>query len=255
MSFRVVTWNVLATSYIRSSFYPLTAARCLEPARRHPAIVERALALDADVLCLQEVEPEVFDALRRKLAGYVGELALKEGKPDGCATFVRSVRCSVLEPHHRLVYSDGSGHIAQLTVADHEGRRVAVVNTHLKWDPPHTSVEKQWGMGQIREALELFERTPSDGAILCGDLNVTEESDVVRALRAAGFEHAHHDVLRGTRTCNSSGVPKLIDYVFFRRSLRATPQLPREIDEQTALPSDEEPSDHLALGATFALTV
>ncbi len=258
MTFTLVTWNVLATAYIRPKFYPNTRARCLDPAWRHPAIAERARSFDADVLCRQEVEPEVFGALRERLApaGYFGELALKEGKPEGCATFVREERFVVRESA-RVVYRDGgggasSGHVAHVVTAEHEGSRVTFANTHLKWDPPHTELDHRWSMKQAREVLDVLAETKSDGEIVCGDLNVTPESDVVGAMRAAGFDYAHRD--GGARTCNSNGVAKLIDYVFFRGALRAEAVRPRAIDDRTPLPSDEEPSDHLPLLARFEWT-
>ncbi len=253
MAFTLVTWNVLATAYIRATFYPRTPVWCLDPEWRHPRITLRAISFDADVLCLQEVDADVFGALYARLAsaGYFGELALKEGKPEGCATFVRQ-GCFTKIESRRVAYHDGggaadSGHIAHVVTADHDGARVTFLNTHLKWDPPRTPVEQQWSMKQAREALDVLADTKAAAEIVCGDLNVTPESDVVRALQAAGFDYAHKD--GEVMTCNSNSVAKLIDYVFFRGVLRVVGQRPRVIDGRTPLPSDDEPSDHLPLVA------
>ncbi|HEX4516727.1 MAG TPA: endonuclease/exonuclease/phosphatase family protein [Polyangiaceae bacterium] len=251
MAFTFVTWNVLAPSYVRASYYPRTDARYLDPLWRAPAVVARARSLDCDVMCFQEVEASTFDALRMGLAAhsYAGVHALKENKPDGCAVFFRVDRFQLVESR-RIVYRDGSGHVAQLVTFDHEGKRIAVVNTHLKWDPQDTPAALKFGFRQASEIIVMLqsERARHAAQIVCGDLNVTPESDVVAEFRAAEFRAAHE---RG-HSCNSNGAAKLIDYVFYRGALQAEPIAPRAIDDETPLPSDEEPSDHLPLMVRFA---
>ncbi len=250
------TWNVLATGYIRRAFYPRVAERFLDPQWRHPAIVRRARELDADVLCLQEVDAAVFAALAATLepAGYAAAHALKEGRPDGCATFVRAPW--TLADSRRHPYRDGaggapSGHLAQLVVVAQGDAHIAVLNTHLKWDPPDTSEDESWGLRQATEALDLLRREPTPAQILCGDLNVTPEAVVMRALRGGGLLDAHERA--PASTSNANGVAKRIDYVLWRGPLRPTPQTPRAIADATPLPSEQEPSDHLPLGATLAM--
>lgn len=252
-AFSLVSWNVLATAYIRASYYPNTEERFLDAQWRVPAIVNRARTFDADLLCFQEVEPAVFEALRSGLAelSYVGAYAQKKDKPDGCATFFRVDRFSMIESR-RIEYRDGSGHIAQLVTFDHGGARIAVVNTHLKWDQPGTPPALQYG---FRQTSEIIVALQSDVAahtaqIVCGDFNVTPDSDVVHAFRAAGFSDVHRD-LTEIATCNSNGVAKLIDYIFARGAVRATPVRPVAIAGTTPLPSDEVPSDHVPLEARF----
>ena len=72
--FTFVTWNVLAPSYVRASYYPRSDVRHLDPKWRAPAVVARARSLDCDLMCFQEVEVSMFDALRMALAEmeYVG---------------------------------------------------------------------------------------------------------------------------------------------------------------------------------------
>ena len=251
--FTFVTWNVLATAYIRASYYPSTDARFLEAGWRVPALTKRARAFDADLIALQEVEPDVFEALRAALAerGYAGTYAQKREKPEGGAVFYRGA--FDLVEARRIEYRDGSGHIAQLVTFDRGGSRVAVLNTHLKWDAPNTPPALQFGFRQASEIIVTLqsERASHDTQIICGDLNVTPDSDVVQELRAAGFVDAHRD-MKDIATCNSNGVAKLIDYVFHRGALRATPVRPPAIDDATALPSDDLPSDHAPLEVRFA---
>ena len=259
MAFTLATWNILATAYIRPAFYPKTPRQILDSVWRIPALVRHAQGLGADILCLQEVEAEVFAPLQAGLGGlgYTGTYARKGGnRPDGCATFFRSA-CFTAATDTRIAYSDGegfanSGHIAQFLRLEHQGKRLAVINTHLKWDPPDTPRERQWAYRQIRQVLDVLrqEAASSTGQIVCGDFNVLPPSDVVEALRTAGFDYAHREC-PGISTCNSNGEPKLIDYLFHSDSLRAKPLLPAPIDAGTPLPSADQPSDHLPLIARF----
>jgi len=257
MPFSVATWNILATAYIRRDFYPKVPRQVLDPAWRVPALARRAAALGVDILCLQEVEAPAFAALQDSLGAEYTGLHARKGynRPDGCATFFRGGRFT-LTGDRRVAFADGnggldSGHIGQLLTFDQEGRRLAVLNTHLKWDPPLTERARQVGYRQILLALDALRETGSlEARILCGDFNVTPESTVVEALFAAGMNYAHRDCA-GIATCNSHRHASLIDYLFFDGPLRAKPFPPDPIDGNTMLPSHEQPSDHLPLAAEF----
>jgi mRNA deadenylase 3'-5' endonuclease subunit Ccr4 len=249
IDFSVATWNILATSYIRATQFPGTPRGALDPAWRLPAVVRHAAALDVDVLCLQEVERAAFDALVERLGqqGYRGTLAAKtNGRPDGCATFLRPPCRPIAD--ERLVYADGlhggrdSGHIAQVVVADVDGVRLCVINTHVKWDPPGTRPDHQIGLRQIRAALARADELRATAAVqvICGDFNAPPESELVALLAHAGFDRTHHTGF----SCNSNREPKLIDFVFVRGPVTIEPTELPPIDPTTILPSFEQPSDH-----------
>jgi mRNA deadenylase 3'-5' endonuclease subunit Ccr4 len=255
---RIATWNILASSYIRPQFFPHTPPQVLDPEWRIPAVVGHASKLGVDVLCLQEVEPPVFAALEAGLGslGYFGTFARKDGgKPDGCATFWQPNCCALLGAR-RVVYEDGSpasGHVAQVLHLDVSGTRVALINTHLKWDPPHSSQEMQLGLRQTRLALAELQENCSAVQIICGDFNATPDSLLVACLIEAGFDYAHRTV-SGVFTCNSNRQAKLIDYVFFRGTVGMQPEAVPPIDGSTVLPSLEQPSDHLPLLARITMS-
>lgn len=61
------TYNILADGYINPAWYTGVPAALLQPAPRRAALLRRVTGLDADVLCLQEVEAPVFQALLAEL--------------------------------------------------------------------------------------------------------------------------------------------------------------------------------------------
>jgi len=261
MSFSVASYNILANSYVKPERYPDSPADALDPAYRLATLLRRLLDLEADVICLQEVEPLVFDYLdlRLKTHNFEGHYARKgNGKPDGCATFFNK-NTFTLWAHRVFHYTDGrgeeppSGHVALLLVLmDRQDRLVGIANTHLKWDPPGTPLEEQWGYRQARQLLEEREATdPNCRAwVLCGDLNVTPDSETIRMVRRVGLDYAH----RGREhliTCKTKVHAQMVDYLLHTPTLAARPVDPPPVDDQMPLPSDREPSDHRAVTAWF----
>lgn len=260
LPFSLTTYNVLAQAYLTPTRYPRTPEPVLASAWRQPALVRHIVALGTDVVCLQEVEDETLVAVQQALGplGYTGHFARKgAGKPDGCATFIRRSTLA-WGTVHTLMYSDGagiepdSGHLALVVLCAYEGRALGLVNTHLQWDAPETPPDRQRGYRQIRQLLQERDRiAPACEAwIICGDFNVTPESHVVAGLRVEGFDYTHR-TLAGTATCNANARAKMIDYVFYPETVQAQPVAVPMIDDQTPLPSYDQPSDHLALTAHF----
>lgn len=261
MPFRCSTYNVLATAYLSRGDYSRVPPAVLDPARRIPSVVRRVASLDADLLCLQEVEGELFSALQRGLnpLGYVGRYERKgRHKPDGCATFWREAAFTY-EADLRLDYEDHeqgpdahSGHLALLLVLNHAGRRLGVANTHLRWDKTGTRPEAQVGYRQAADLLEACRvwQTPCDGWLICGDLNRRPDGEVIALIREAGYEFPHRRRPQA-RSAVANGRAGLIDYLFHTAGLRGTPIDPPAVSDTTVLPSEEQPSDHLPLSADF----
>lgn len=261
MPFSVASYNILANAYVKPDRYPDSPRDALDPAFRLATVVRRLMDLAADVVCLQEVEPVVFEYLdlRLKTHNYEGHFARKGGgKPDGCATFFNKSTFT-LWARRVFHYTDSrgeqppSGHVALLLVLlDQEDRHVGIANTHLKWDPPGTPLEEQWGYRQARQLLEEREATDPEcrAWVVCGDLNVTPDSETIRMVRRIGLDYAH----RGKEhlgTCKAGPHAKMIDYLLHTRALDAKPVDPAPIEDQAPLPSDREPSDHVAVTAWF----
>jgi mRNA deadenylase 3'-5' endonuclease subunit Ccr4 len=260
LSFSVATYNVLATSYIQYARYRRTPKMVLDPAWRVPALVQYVTTFAADVLCLQEVEMDVFAALNSRLnsAGYAGHYARKlAGKPDGCATFYRHPAFELIGTRV-IAYADGtqetpdSGHIALVVLLRAAGRSVGVANTHLIWAPADATATAQ---SSYRQALQLLNEcqtmAPSpDGWLICGDFNATPGSEIIALYENAGFHYAHSG-LASIHTCKVNAEAKMIDYLFHSPELRAEPRNMFRVSHEAVLPSAEHPSDHLPVVARF----
>ena len=256
MKIKAVTYNVLATAYIEPARYPFTPPELLDAKTRLPALTKHLIKLDADLLCLQEVEEEMFAVINRSLSplGYEGVLTKKGGgKPDGCAIFVRSkalewVRLVRLEYDDAIGKTPRSGHVAQILVLKWEGRFLGVANTHLKWDPPSTPRDHKYGHRQLTQLLRVRqELAPEcDGWIICGDFNVTSENEIIQTLQRSGLQFSHANA-HSVATCNSNRRAKMIDYVFHTDTIELTALELPQIQNDTPLPGPDQPSDHIAV--------
>ncbi len=260
-SFTAATYNVLATAYIKPEWYEGVAPGLLRPEWRVPALVRHIESLGADLICLQEVEGETFALLdaRLKQLGFAGHYEKKRNKkPDGCAIFFRE-SAFALRAVQRLDYQDRergpashSGFIALMLCVEHQGQLLGIAGTHLRWDTPRTPRNEQMGLRQFEELLEACARftPPCQGWLICGDFNCTPNAEIITVARASGF-HAAHENRPGVRSCVANGRARLIDYILHTGSLRATPIDPPAVEDESLLPANDQPSDHLALVAEF----
>jgi mRNA deadenylase 3'-5' endonuclease subunit Ccr4 len=266
LSISIASYNVLADSYVKPKWYPNVDPENLRWDRRKYAMAERVGGLDADIICLQEVEADAYALLEGGLdaKGYNGVYARKGAdKPDGCAMFFRQERLRFAGAN-TLYYHDGrlgvpdSGHLALIISFECEWGVIRIATTHLRWGQDNKAPEEHIGYRQIRELLdERFKPDQSAYAwIVCGDLNAQSSDPVVKELAGNGFVDAYAG--REQATCNPNGKAKRIDYIFHASdhisNLIAAPARLMEIDDLTPLPSADEPSDHLPVMAKYRKT-
>jgi mRNA deadenylase 3'-5' endonuclease subunit Ccr4 len=235
MGFSVATWNILAQAYLHADRYPHCEADCLAAEPRRRLLLEALVALDVDVLLLQEVELDVHHAIARRL-GWSGVYAGRRNRPDGASVLTRLPT----RGHDVLRYqAPGSQDQVALIV---ELPEAVVVSTHLQWQPDGTRAERHAGRLQL---IELLDRVDARPWLIAGDLNATPDSEMLKEAFAHGFE----DSSRGA-TCNIGRTLRKLDYLL-AKGLRARPRPARVIDADTPLPSQTEPSDHLPLVADY----
>jgi mRNA deadenylase 3'-5' endonuclease subunit Ccr4 len=248
LMFRLMSWNVLADAYIQPRFYPRVDPALLVPAARTQSIIDYLDTSDADVACLQEIEPALVAALE-----HAGEWRVhfmqKRGKPDGVAVLAR--RGVVVEGMRGFEFEDGvpdrpnSGCIALIASLRLDEGRCRIATTHIKWDPPETPAAERWAVREVRELLEAIGQV--DDCIACGDFNFEPDDLPYVTMIAAGFR----DPCTRRPTANANGRAKRIDHLLCGRAVRATATQILSIDDVTPLPSLTMPSDHIPISAVI----
>lgn len=258
MSFSVVTWNVLAQAYIKEGRYDHVPPEALLPGPRRALLLSQLQALHADLYCLQEVEPDTFAAVEGALGpDYGGLYEQKRGKPDGCAIFYRRAAFSLSgwEALHFRAVEPGYDHLALLawlTSARAPGRKLALVSTHLRWQPDSTPPERHLGRLQLLEILERRDTSSSlwPSWLVCGDFNALSDSVVLQAAYERGLELSCRSQ-RPWDTVNIDRRLRKLDYLLRTRDLRPSPRPLPKLSRDTPMPSREYPSDHLPLAVDY----
>ncbi|KAF3951802.1 hypothetical protein CMV_022588 [Castanea mollissima] len=92
--FRLVSYNILAQVYVKSSLFPHSPSPCLRWKARSQAILSVLKNFGADFLCLQEVdEYDSFYKGNMESLGYSSIYVQRNGqKRDGCGIFYKQKR-------------------------------------------------------------------------------------------------------------------------------------------------------------------
>lgn len=255
---RLVSYNILASQYIRPEWYRDVPVEFLEWESRKKLLLPHILSLNGDILCLQEVENPVFDELMAELKpqGYQGIFARKGfGRQDGCATFYRGRKFRFAGGRAIYFNDQGknkkpSGHVALLLKFKWEGHIIGVVNTHIRWNRPDKPLEEHQGYCEVREMLAQFTDEEVEEWLLCGDFNADDDTEVIQLVRDAGFRDVYDDMKLFTHS--KEGLAR-IDYIFYSKGLEAHPDPIEKLNEGALLPSLTQPSDHLAISALIEL--
>jgi len=230
----LLTWNVLADSYVRTSFYPNSPAAVLARGARTDAVAKMLADAAPDIACLQEVEEPVATAV----AGHGWEVrhCKKPGRREGCAIASKSKLLTDMVPlphHQRAVLARGG--------------MIPVATTHLHWDEPGTPRHRRQG---IIEAAALLAALSDGPWVVCGDFNVECDDELMDLFHEAGFRDACEGMLHPT--ANPHGRAKRIDHVLVRGDVRCEPMPVIPIVDDTPLPSPTHPSDHVPIAVKFS---
>ena len=243
--FRVVSYNILAESFVRRH----EQSNPIDAKVRRERLLAQLASFDADVLALQEVEADMFRAIRGHLgSGYRAVHALRKGAPDGSAIFARADIIDHQERHFDLG-KRGKGRLSLLATMNLDGGPVGIVSTHLQWQGRETSPKNHLGRQQLVELLDDLD--PRYPWIVCGDFNANSTSSVLQAAYDRSWELSCR-AQRPWDTTNINGRRRKIDYLLYKPGeLSPSPgQMPR-LERDTPLPSLTHPSDHLPVSVDF----
>jgi endonuclease/exonuclease/phosphatase family metal-dependent hydrolase len=256
-TFSATTYNVLAQRHIHRERYPRSPAGALEAAPRRERLLRRLDEHRVDLLCLQEVEPDLHELLTARLgATHHAAFAPRAGRGDGVALY--AARSRFAWHGHELLRFAARGRdedLALIASLSLEDRPLRVAVTHLAWQPDSTPLDEHVGR---RQMLELLARRDADADadaiwIFAGDFNAISQSVVVEAAYQRGMAESCR-AQRPWDTCAINGRPRKIDYLLFSAGrLEPHPGVLPKLSRDSVLPSLDEPSDHLPLRVDFTI--
>lgn len=188
--FRVVSYNILAQVYVKSSVFPHSPSPCLKWKARAPIILDVLKNLDADILCLQELD-EYDNFYKEKIEkDYYSSIYIKRSgrKSDGCGIFYKHNKLELVieetidynDLANLLLDESSSVEQKEKELANNKGKGdandpyvrlkrdcvgimaafkfkkpyqhyIIVANTHLYWDP-------EWADVKLAQAKYLLSR-------------------------------------------------------------------------------------------------
>nr|XP_043628127.1 carbon catabolite repressor protein 4 homolog 4 [Erigeron canadensis] len=107
LKFRLVSYNILAQAYVKSSVFPHSPSPCLKWKARSSIIIDVLKNLDADILCLQELdEYDKFYKEKIEQNGYSSIYIKRTGrKLDGCGIFYKHNKLELIS-EKKIDYND-----------------------------------------------------------------------------------------------------------------------------------------------------
>mmetsp|Transcript_8633 Transcript_8633/g.32491 ORF Transcript_8633/g.32491 Transcript_8633/m.32491 type:complete len:791 (-) Transcript_8633:686-3058(-) len=198
---RVASWNILADAYCATEDSTRWSFRA-------PLIEEVVREVDADLLCLQEVDQDLADLARRH--GYDCCRRLRPAaKPDGCAFLWRAQRLRLkaeqVVDFDRQVGRDDRNfssfrrhNIAHVGLFEdgETGQHLLVANVHFYWNPRHEEVKVVQCYNTLVTLQKVLDEwhTLSEGpakplVIFAGDTNSTPGSLAHTLLSSGGLRN------------------------------------------------------------------
>ena len=249
-------------------------------------MLEEILTIDADVICLQEVDHFPFLKSVLKAIGYEGTFFPKPDSPclyseetngpDGCSMFYKKDVFNVINTDTVVLktsdktpqYTNQVCIILKLEIKDESATKktVAIATTHLKAKTGYHQLRHSQGCYLLNYLKENYASIP---LIVCGDFNADPKEPVIEAFVSSplNLDSAYKRLSPSNEeapftTWKIRGGPngpvevsKTIDYMWYTpstvsvRSLRSIPSGDElGVDR---LPSFSYPSDHLSLAADF----
>ncbi|KAM6323960.1 protein angel homolog 2 [Aegotheles albertisi] len=199
--FTVMSYNILSQNLLEdnSHLYRHCRQRLLIWTYRFPNILQEIKQLDADVLCLQEVQEDHYRTeIKSSLEslGYHCEYKMRTGrKPDGCAICFKTSKFSLISSNPveffrrdiPLLDRDNVGLVLLLRPRFHckTNAAICIANTHLLYNPRRGDIK----LTQLAMLLaEIASVAPQkDGTfcpvIICGDFNSVPGSPLYRFIK------------------------------------------------------------------------
>jgi mRNA deadenylase 3'-5' endonuclease subunit Ccr4 len=198
-SISVMSYNILAQSYVKSD-------KIQSWDIRKELLLSEILDRSADIICLQEVESDVFLWFKLKLSEYDGTYEQKTPLPDGCAIFYNKSKFTVVSTSMRISFSDMSkDYIGSQIIDKHNNyeslfwkqlrslhdvgvciileyietkKQILVGNCHIHYnhDIPHVKVMQTLFM--LHFMKHITETYKNASIILCGDFNSTPTNNI-----------------------------------------------------------------------------
>jgi endonuclease/exonuclease/phosphatase family metal-dependent hydrolase len=268
-SIKVATWNVLAPQYAMTYKYPWCAPEHLDWNHRQPLIVSQIQEMDPDILCLQEVQVDLWSHLLEGLESYDAVIQNVTNEHNVAIAILVRKDCPFcverVESRSRVL-------LAVLRSKLDESQNLYLGSVHLE-----AGTEDGNDLQRYHQLKSLFKRLrlhcSMDGTmladasiILAGDFNMLRTNFIYDCLRKGELNHPEKIKIKPVpivKFHDSIPVPitfakgYALDFIFTSAGIEIENQIHQSPLATQGVPqlwpSEEYPSDHLPIGVTLSV--
>jgi CCR4-NOT transcription complex subunit 6 len=187
----IMSYNIMAYNFTKIEWFPYCPPEYLHPKYRAPRILNEIEEVNADVLCLQECDHDLFIEFYKPNLEAMGYTCIFKSITanrivTNCIAYkkklFREETWSHLDLNEELDKLDDSfvRHKEALFINLRHyasGKNILIANTHLFWNTEFEYVK----YGQMCMILKYIQnKYPNLPVVLCGDLNSTPNSNVIK---------------------------------------------------------------------------
>jgi mRNA deadenylase 3'-5' endonuclease subunit Ccr4 len=241
---KIATYNCLAPSFTNPKFYPYATPEILDANFRAELICGEIKRANPDIICLQEIESELFQKLRSELSEHDGAWTKRIGQKykDGSSIFWRK---NLFEPigSNAIELAGGSKISQKMTLTDkNSGKNIIIYSVHLEGHPDKDDIRFK----EINTILN--ENVQCDAKIIAGDFNVRPNTPVYNHFEKFNMIDLCKDVYRKDYyTIQTHNIKKVCDFIF-ANGLKTIRVYEPTFDSEN-LPNQHQGSDHYLISA------
>ena len=192
----ILSYNIMSYSFTKTEWFPYVKTEYLYPKYRSPRIINEIETINADILCLQECDSDLFNDYYKKILEhelhYICIMHPSSYVYRNRKAVVNTVcykkhlftelNSTLLDLNDELCKIDESftKHKEALIVQlEHKANKekFIVISTHLYWNPEYEYVR----YGEIARIVSyVYKKYKECALFICGDLNASPYSNVLR---------------------------------------------------------------------------
>lgn len=267
---KVATWNLLAPQYASPHKYPWCSTEYLDWTHRQSLILSRLENVNADIICLQEVQLDIWPELLEQLESYDTAIQnVSDGHNIACAILVRKESPYAIE----RIESRSRVLLAILRHENNAKKHIYLGSVHLE-----AGIKDGNDMQRYHQLKSLFKRLRHHCSldsvqleeapiILAGDFNMLRSNLMYTCLLEGNLQHPEKAKSKApisiVKFCDSIPLPMTfakgyaLDYIFTSDVINVEAPLPPLPCAATCIPqlwpSQEHPSDHLPIGVVLRI--
>ena len=188
----VMSYNIMSCAFTKIEWFPYCSPEYLHPQYRSPRIINEIERVNADILCLQECDHDLFSEFYQPNLEAMGYNCIFKTTSTSrvvtvCVAYKRKL---FKEEGYNYLNLDEELEKLDETFSRHKealivklkqystGQRLIVANTHLFWNPDFEYVK----YGQISRVIKNIDKNYDKNTpiIFAGDFNSTPNSNVLK---------------------------------------------------------------------------